>query len=130
MANCDDATARIKIVSDLLDLLDSNPSNIEALMEHGWNAWLDASLKTDALKNYKLKTHIHSDYEISEQNFIRSLYCVVLCHSVHLVKGGWQHLEETVNFVLVQCEKGCLSYQYFLRDLYEGLNPEAGRFVF
>nr|GLL18344.1 BEACH domain-containing protein B isoform X1 [Ipomoea trifida] len=121
LANCDDATARIKIVSDLLDLLDSNPSNIEALMEHGWNAWLDASLKTDALKNYKLKTHIHSDYEISEQNFIRSLYCVVLCHSVHLVKGGWQHLEETVNFVLVQCEKGCLSYQYFLRDLYEDL---------
>ncbi|VFQ86787.1 unnamed protein product [Cuscuta campestris] len=121
LANCDDGTTRIKIISDLLDLLDSNPSNIEALMEHGWNTWLDSSLRLKALRNYKLKTHTHSGFEISEQNFIRSLYCVVLCHCMHSVKGGWQHLEETVNFILLHCEQGCLSYQYFLRDLYEDL---------
>ncbi|CAH9105180.1 unnamed protein product [Cuscuta epithymum] len=121
LENCADATTRIKIISDLLDLLDSNPSNIEALLEHGWNMWLDASLKLNALKNYKLKIHIHSEYEISEQNFIRSLYCVVLFYCMHSVKGGWQHLEETVNFILLQCEQGCLSYQYFLRSLYEDL---------
>jgi hypothetical protein len=32
MQSCQDASARTKILSDLLDLLDSNPSNIESLM--------------------------------------------------------------------------------------------------
>lgn len=32
LSGCEDATARIKIISSLLDLLDSNASNIEALM--------------------------------------------------------------------------------------------------
>lgn len=32
LSGCQLVTARIKIVGDLLDLLDSNPSNIEALM--------------------------------------------------------------------------------------------------
>lgn len=30
--SCQDASARIKILSDLLDLLDSNPANVESLM--------------------------------------------------------------------------------------------------
>jgi hypothetical protein len=30
--SCEDASARTKILSDLLDLLDSNPSNVESLM--------------------------------------------------------------------------------------------------
>lgn len=32
LSGCEDATLRMKIMGDLLDLLDSNPSNIEALM--------------------------------------------------------------------------------------------------
>lgn len=32
LSGCKDASARMKIISDLLDLLDSNPLNIEALM--------------------------------------------------------------------------------------------------
>ena len=32
LSNCEDANARIKILGDLLELLDSNISNIEALM--------------------------------------------------------------------------------------------------
>lgn len=32
LSGCEEAFARMKIISDLLDLLDSNPSNIEALM--------------------------------------------------------------------------------------------------
>jgi hypothetical protein len=32
MQSCQDASARTKILSDLLDLLDSNPSNVEAIM--------------------------------------------------------------------------------------------------
>lgn len=32
LSGCGLVTARIKIIGDLLDLLDSNPSNIEALM--------------------------------------------------------------------------------------------------
>lgn len=32
LSGCEDVSARLKIMTDLLDLLDSNPSNIEALM--------------------------------------------------------------------------------------------------
>lgn len=32
LSECKDVSARVKIIADLLDLLDSSPSNIEALM--------------------------------------------------------------------------------------------------
>lgn len=32
LSGCEDRTSRMKIMGNLLDLLDSNPSNIEALM--------------------------------------------------------------------------------------------------
>lgn len=32
LSGCEDAHARMKIIRDLLELLDSNPSNIEAFM--------------------------------------------------------------------------------------------------
>ncbi|KAG8632803.1 hypothetical protein MANES_18G056822v8 [Manihot esculenta] len=121
LSSCEDVSARIKIIRDLLDLLDSNSSNIEALMEHGWHAWLTASLKLDVLKEYKLDSRNHSESDLLEQNLVRSLYCVVLCHYLHSVKGGWQQLEETVNFLLMHCEHGGISYSYFLRDVYEEL---------
>ncbi|KAL2459002.1 hypothetical protein Fot_55288 [Forsythia ovata] len=121
LSGCVDATARIKIIGDLIDLLESNPSNIEALMENGWNAWLEASVKLDVLKNYKAKSRMRKDTEIDEQYFVRNLYSLVLCHYVHSVKGGWQHLEETVNFLLTQHDQGGISYQSFLRDIYEDL---------
>ncbi|CAL5383977.1 unnamed protein product [Camellia sinensis] len=121
LSKCEDVSARIKIIGDLLELLDSNPSNIEALMENGWNAWLMASTRLHALKNYKVESQVHSDTEINELSFVRNLFCVVLCYYMHYVKGGWQHLEETVNFLLLQCEQGGISYQYLLRDIYEDL---------
>ncbi|KAL3514285.1 hypothetical protein ACH5RR_027002, partial [Cinchona calisaya] len=118
LSGSEDATARIKIVGDLLDLLDSNPSNIEALMENGWNAWLLASVKLDVLKNYQMESQCLSDIEMNERTFVRSLYSCVLCHYIISVKGGWQQLEETMNFLLIQCEQGGISYHYFLRDVY------------
>ncbi|XP_057986936.1 BEACH domain-containing protein B isoform X2 [Hevea brasiliensis] len=68
LSSCEDVSARAKIIRDLLDLLDSNSSNIEALMEHGWHAWLTASLKLDVLKAYKLESHHHCETELLEQN--------------------------------------------------------------
>ncbi|CAK9175598.1 unnamed protein product, partial [Ilex paraguariensis] len=121
LSGCEDVTARTKIISDLLDLLESNPSNIEALMEHGWNAWLVASVKLDALRTYKVESQTCTDSEVNEQSLVRNLYCIVLCHYMHSVKGGWQHLEETLNFLLIQCEQGGISYRYLLRDIYEHL---------
>lgn len=73
-------------------------------------------MKLNAFKNYKLESKINDDTETSEQNLLRSFYCVVLCHSMHSIKGGWQHLEETVNFLLVQCEQVC-PYLYFVTIL-------------
>ncbi|GAB4839467.1 hypothetical protein Ancab_028990 [Ancistrocladus abbreviatus] len=121
LSKCKSAAARMKIIVDLLDLLDSNPSNIEALMEYGWNAWLTASMELDAVKCYGLDSTANGDEVMNEQNKVRNLFCTVLCHYVHSVKGGWQCLEETVNFILIYFEKGAVSYHYLLRDIYEDL---------
>ncbi|XAR62071.1 hypothetical protein NMG60_11016666 [Bertholletia excelsa] len=121
LSGCEDVAARIKIIGDLLELLDSNASNIEALMEYGWNAWLMASTRLHVLKNYKMDSQVYSDDQMNEISFVRNLFSVVLCYYMHSVKGGWQQLEETVNFILLQCEEGGISFQYFLRDIYEDL---------
>ncbi|KAJ0790760.1 putative transcription factor WD40-like family [Helianthus annuus] len=121
LSGCEDVQARIRIFRDLLVLLDSNISNIEAFMEYGWHAWLVASMKLDVMRNYKMQSQVHSESEIVEQNYVRTLFSVVLRHNVQSIKGGWQHLEETVNFFLMQAQHGGKSYWYMLRDIYEDL---------
>ncbi|KAG9149665.1 hypothetical protein Leryth_017584 [Lithospermum erythrorhizon] len=121
LAGCEVANMRKKILCDLLDLLDSNPSNIEALMEYGWSAWLSASAKLDVLKNYKGDPGFAGNADLEEQSLVRNLYCVVLSHYILSVRGGWQQLEETVEFLLLQCEEGCISYRLLLRDIYKDL---------
>lgn len=64
-------------------------------------------MKLDVLKGYKPESRDQGDHEMNEQTFVRSLFCVVLCHYMHSVKGGWQQLEETVNFLLMHSEKVC-----------------------
>ncbi|KAF3447262.1 hypothetical protein FNV43_RR12442 [Rhamnella rubrinervis] len=115
-----DVSARMKIIRDLLDLLDSNPSNVEAFMEFGWSAWLNAAIKLDVLKHYKSDSRNQDSNEINELTSVRNLFCVVLCYYMHSVKGGWQQLEETVNFLLMHSEQGNITY-HLLRDLYEDL---------
>lgn len=82
---------------------------------------MDASVNLNALKNYKLESKINDDTKTSEQNLLRSFYCVVLCHYMNSIKGGWQHLEETVNFLLVQCEQVC-PYLYFVTQSFYNLS--------
>ncbi|XP_022633032.1 BEACH domain-containing protein B isoform X2 [Vigna radiata var. radiata] len=121
LSGCKNAHARMKVIKDLLDLLDSNASNIEAFMEYGWNAWLTSSLRLDVLKDYNAKLPDKGDNEMDELHLVRNLYCLVLSHYLHSVKGGWQQMEETVNFLLMHFEEGGHSYRYFLRDIYEDL---------
>ncbi|KAH7849592.1 hypothetical protein Vadar_020109 [Vaccinium darrowii] len=121
LSGCEDVTARIKVIGDLLELLDSNSSNIEALMENGWNAWLMACTRLRTLKNYQVESRVHTDTEINELSFVRNLFCVVLCYYMHSVKGGWQQLEETVNFLLLHGNEGGISYHCLLRDVYGDL---------
>ncbi|KAJ1424747.1 WD40/YVTN repeat-like-containing domain superfamily [Sesbania bispinosa] len=120
LSGCEDAPARIKIIRDILDLLDSNASNIEAFMEYGWNAWLTSSLKLGVLKDNNANLPNQGDSGMDELLLVRNLFSLVLCHYLHSVKGGWQQLEETVNF-LMHLEEGGDPYRFFLRDLYEDL---------
>ncbi|XP_047328635.1 BEACH domain-containing protein B isoform X2 [Impatiens glandulifera] len=121
LSGCEDNLARIKIIGDLLELLESNPSNIEALMENGWNAWLIACTRIHAFKSYNLDAHVISDSQKSELSILRSFFCVVHSHYIHSVKGGWQQLEESVNFLLMQCKLDGTSYGFLVRDIYEDL---------
>lgn len=62
-------------------------------------------MKLDVLVNYKVKMGTHDDSEIDEQHLVKSVYSLVLSHYILSVKGGWQNLEETVNFLLLQSEQ-------------------------
>lgn len=62
-------------------------------------------MKLDVLMNYKVEIGTHDDSEMDEQNLVKSIYSLVLCHFIFSVKGGWQNLEETVNFLLNQSEQ-------------------------
>ncbi|MCI03848.1 BEACH domain-containing protein lvsC-like, partial [Trifolium medium] len=119
LTGCEDTAARIRIIRDILDLLDSNASNIEAFMEYGWNAWLTSSLKLGVLKDKNVKLPNHDNSQRDELLVVRNLFSLVLCHYLHSVKGGWQQLEETVNFLVMHSEEGGNSYRFFLRDIYE-----------
>lgn len=61
-------------------------------------------MKLDVIKDYRSELLNHDDLALNEQDFVRGLFCVVLCHYILSVKGGWQQLEETVNFILLQSE--------------------------
>ncbi|XP_010254571.1 PREDICTED: BEACH domain-containing protein B isoform X2 [Nelumbo nucifera] len=118
LSRCEETAQRVKILRDLLDLLDSNPSNIEALMEYGWHSWLATSLRLDVFKNYKAEFQVHADNEINEQHLARGLFSIVLCHYMNSIKGGWQQLEETINFLLMHCEQGEISRD-LLHDIFD-----------
>lgn len=119
LSGCEDTAARMKIIRDILGLLDSNASNIEAFMEYGWNAWLTSSLKLGVLKDNNVKFPNHGNGGMDELLVVRNLFSLVLCHYLHSVKGGWQQLEETVNLLVMHSEEGGNSYRFFLRDIYE-----------
>lgn len=69
-------------------------------------------MELDVVKHYKLDSVGQSESVIVEQNSVRSLFCVVLCYYLISVKGGWQHVEETVNFILMHFEKVVLNSLY------------------
>lgn len=54
-------------------------------------------------KNVKLPNHGNSTMD--ELLVVRNLFSLVLCHYLHSVKGGWQQLEETVNFLVMHSEE-------------------------
>lgn len=66
---------------------------------------MTASVKLDALQQYRVESLDQVDNEIKEQRTIRKLFSAVLLHYVWSVKGGWQQLEETATFFLMQSEK-------------------------
>ncbi|RLM79604.1 BEACH domain-containing protein B [Panicum miliaceum] len=120
--SCQDASARTKILSDLLDLLDSNPSNVESLMEYGWSSWLETSVKLDVFTNYKSNSVAKgNDLETNELILVRNMYSLVLSYCIFSVKGGWHQLEDTTNFLLLKIEQGQLPNSYLLRDIFEDL---------
>uniref|UniRef100_A0A0D9WT97 BEACH domain-containing protein n=1 Tax=Leersia perrieri TaxID=77586 RepID=A0A0D9WT97_9ORYZ len=120
--SCQDSSARTRILSDLLGLLDSNPTNIEALMEHSWNCWLETSTELDALKDYKSVPKGELDnVEIDEVILVRNLYALVLAYYLRAVKGGWHQLEDTANFFLLKFDQGQLSSSCLLRDILDDI---------
>uniref|UniRef100_A0A7N0VH18 BEACH domain-containing protein B n=1 Tax=Kalanchoe fedtschenkoi TaxID=63787 RepID=A0A7N0VH18_KALFE len=121
LSDCNDQTSRIKIIRDLLHLFDSNTSNIEALMEFGWTPWLASFLKLDVIKDYSYSSQVGEAGKLDEKLLVRNIFCIALSHYLCSVKGGWQHLEETINFLLMHCENMGIPYKNILRDMYDDI---------
>uniref|UniRef100_J3L9U4 BEACH domain-containing protein n=2 Tax=Oryza brachyantha TaxID=4533 RepID=J3L9U4_ORYBR len=122
MQSCQDTLARTKILSDLLDLLDSNPSNVEALVEYGWSSWLETSVKLDVFRDYKSSSKAKDNtLETNELILVRNMYSLVLTYCLCSVKGGWHQLEDTTNFFLLKIEQGQLPNSCVLRDIFEDI---------
>ncbi|XP_047071626.1 BEACH domain-containing protein B-like [Lolium rigidum] len=122
MQSCQDSSARMGILTNLLGLLYSNPTNIEALMEHGWNSWLETSTNLDVIKDYKSVSKVEPDnVEINELILVRNLYSLVLSYYLSSVKGGWHQLEDTAHFFLLKFDQGQLSSSFFLRDILDDI---------
>ncbi|KAK8597059.1 hypothetical protein V6N12_065535 [Hibiscus sabdariffa] len=127
LSGCKDASARMKIISDLLDLLDSNSLNIEALMEYGWNAWLTASVTLDVVKHYRPDSRDHDHYEANEKNLV--MKGGTSCQ--YLLCGIYDNL--TQRLVDISSKENIFSSQpcrdntmYFLRLVDEMLISEIG----
>ncbi|CAL4966889.1 unnamed protein product [Urochloa decumbens] len=122
MHSCQDSSARRRILNDLLGLLDSNPSNIEALMEHSWNSWLEISTKLDVFKDYtSVSKGELDDVETDELRLVRNLYSLVLSYYLHSVRGGWHQVDDTANFFLLKLDQGQLSNFDLLRDILDDI---------
>ncbi|TKW23149.1 hypothetical protein SEVIR_4G274600v4 [Setaria viridis] len=122
MHSCQDSSARRRILNDLLGLLDSNPSNIEALMEHSWNSWLESSTKLDVFKDYKSVSKGElDDGDTDEISLVRNLYSLVLSYYLRSVRGGWHQLDDTANFFLLKLDQGQLSSFDLLRDILDDI---------
>ncbi|RCV22961.1 hypothetical protein SETIT_4G261700v2 [Setaria italica] len=122
MHSCQDSSARRRILNDLLGLLDSNPSNIEALMEHSWNSWLESSTKLDVFKDYKSVSKGElDDGDTDEISLVRNLYSLVLSYYLRSVRGGWHQLDDTTNFFLLKLDQGQLSSFDLLRDILDDI---------
>lgn len=61
---------------------------------------------------------------MDELLLVRNLFSLVLCHYLHSVKGGWQQLEETVNFLLMHSKEVCWESNYYL-TLYASMMQEC-----
>lgn len=83
-------------------------NSIMLLQEYGWTSWLETSVRLDVFKNYETESKTKADsLNFDELILVKNLYCVVLSHCLFSVKGGWQQLEETINFLLLNLEQVC-----------------------
>lgn len=59
----------------------------------------------DVFKTYNAELQAQAESSTKkEQSLVRNIFCSVLSHYIFSVKGGWQQLEDTVNFLLLHCE--------------------------
>lgn len=75
-----------------------------------WQAWFLQVLSDNKLKECQIlessEAYITQD---SEKMLVRNTFCIIHCHCICNVKGGWRHIEQTVNFLLLYVEQVSLS---------------------
>eukprot|EP01018_Ginkgo_biloba_P014188 Gb_28819 [translate_table: standard] len=123
MLICEEFASREQIMRDLLKLLEANQSNNDSLTsEPGWQAWLLSVLSDAQIRKYHmLDPHEDEVYKSNEEMLVRTIFCVVHCHCICSVKGGWRHVEQTVNFFLLHLEQAQLSRKHLIHELLEDL---------
>lgn len=97
---CEDSSIRHEVLRDLLRLLESNPSSSDTLvLEPAWQAWLFDLVICIEKKKQQVESHGNELMKLKEEELIiQSIFAIIHCYCIYNVRGGWKHVERTVNF--------------------------------
>ncbi|KAJ7525246.1 hypothetical protein O6H91_17G043300 [Diphasiastrum complanatum] len=128
---CDGSVMRTSVLKCIHQLLEKNPRNSEVLVqESAWQDWFFAVMvsglkrKKQCLNEGAAETLRLLDME---KLYIRKILAIIHMHCVCNLKGGWQHLERTVNFVHMYSDQGMLSRFDLLCNILSDLIEEIIR---
>ncbi|MCO5595749.1 hypothetical protein L7F22_049797 [Adiantum nelumboides] len=120
---CKNTETRIGVLRDVLRLLEANPSSSEAIvLELSWQCWFfDLLIQSEEIKSdFKIEESRLSALQ-EEELLIYNIFTIIHCFCMYRLKGGWRHLERTVNLVYIYAEKGLLSKINLLHRIYGDL---------
>ncbi|KAH9329817.1 hypothetical protein KI387_001925, partial [Taxus chinensis] len=117
--NCQDTGIRERILTDLQMLLEANQSNNDSVIsEYIWQTWFLQLLCDINVKEQKiLESREAYITQANEKMLVRNVFCIVHCHCLCVVKGGWRHVEQTVNFLHLYLEQAQLSRVTIMHEL-------------
>ncbi|KAH7332120.1 hypothetical protein KP509_20G069100 [Ceratopteris richardii] len=119
---CETSGIRVGVLRDILRLLEANPSSSEAIVQEPfWQQWF-----FDLLTQCGDKTDAYTEVDNAsmlkeEESIVYAIFAIIHCFCIYRLKGGWRHLDRTVNVIHIYAERGQLNKFTLLYHIYGDL---------